>query len=218
MRAPTDSIKAIVLRVDSPGGSSTASDVIWRELSISRENHRPVIVSMSDLAASGGYYIALGGDAIVAQPGTLTGSIGVYTGKFVISGSLEKLGANIEGDQQRQARRDLFAGSSIHAGRAEEDRGVDAGRLRPVHRADRRRAAHDAGEGGRDRAGPRLDRRAGQSRSAWSTSSAGCTRPSTSPSSARAFRPTRKSSWWCIHRIGASTRSWPMNCRRRRGG
>ena len=90
------SIKAIVLRVDSPGGSSTASDVIWRELSISRENNRPVIVSMSDLAASGGYYIALGGDAIVAQPGTLTGSIGVYTGKFVTSGSLEKLGANIE--------------------------------------------------------------------------------------------------------------------------
>ena len=90
------SIRAIVLRVDSPGGSSTASDVIWRELSISRENHRPVIVSMSDLAASGGYYIALGGDAIVAQPGTLTGSIGVYTGKFVVSGALEKLGANIE--------------------------------------------------------------------------------------------------------------------------
>ena len=76
------SIKAIVLRVDSPGGSSTASDVIWRELSISRENHRPVIVSMSDLAASGGYYTPLGGDAIVAQPGTLTGSTGVYTGMF----------------------------------------------------------------------------------------------------------------------------------------
>ncbi|MBY0493953.1 MAG: signal peptide peptidase SppA [Cyanobacteria bacterium] len=97
-----DSIKAIVLRVDSPGGSSTASDVIWRELSISRENHRPVIVSMSDLAASGGYYIALGGDAIVAQPGTLTGSIGVYTGKFVISGSLEKMGANIEATSHGQ--------------------------------------------------------------------------------------------------------------------
>lgn len=90
------SVKAIVLRVDSPGGSSTASDVIWRELTISRENNRPVIASMSDLAASGGYYIALGADAIVAQPGTLTGSIGVYTGKFVISGSLEKLGANME--------------------------------------------------------------------------------------------------------------------------
>jgi len=90
------SIRAIVLRVDSPGGSSTASDVIWRELSISRENSRPLIVSMSDLAASGGYYIALAGDAIVAQPGTLTGSIGVYTGKFVTAGSFEKLGANLE--------------------------------------------------------------------------------------------------------------------------
>ncbi len=90
------SIRAIVLRVDSPGGSSTASDVIWRELSITRENQRPVIVSMSDLAASGGYYIALGGDAIVAQPGTLTGSIGVYTGKFVTTGTLDKLGANLE--------------------------------------------------------------------------------------------------------------------------
>jgi protease-4 len=90
------SIRAIVLRIDSPGGSSTASDVIWRELSISRENTRPLIVSMSDLAASGGYYIALAGDAIVAQPGTLTGSIGVYTGKFVTAGSLEKLGANVE--------------------------------------------------------------------------------------------------------------------------
>lgn len=90
------SIRAIVLRVDSPGGSSTASDVIWRELSISRENTRPLVVSMSDLAASGGYYIALAGDAIVAQPGTLTGSIGVYTGKFVTAGSFEKLGANME--------------------------------------------------------------------------------------------------------------------------
>jgi protease-4 len=90
------SIRAFVLRVDSPGGSSTASDVIWRELSISRETARPLIVSMSDLAASGGYYIALAGDAIVAQPGTLTGSIGVYTGKFVTAGSLEKLGANLE--------------------------------------------------------------------------------------------------------------------------
>ncbi len=90
------SIRAIVLRVDSPGGSSTASDVIWRELSISRASGRPLIVSMSDLAASGGYYIALAGDAIVAQPGTLTGSIGVYTGKFVTAGSLEQLGANLE--------------------------------------------------------------------------------------------------------------------------
>ena len=90
------SVKAIVLRVDSPGGSSVASDVIWRELQISKSSSRPLIVSMSDLAASGGYYISLAGDVIVAQPGTLTGSIGVYTGKFVTGGSLDKLGANIE--------------------------------------------------------------------------------------------------------------------------
>jgi protease-4 len=90
-------IRAIVLRVDSPGGSSVASDVIWRELMITKSERLPIVVSMSDLAASGGYYIAAAGDAIVAQPGTLTGSIGVYTGKFVTGGSLAKLGANVEG-------------------------------------------------------------------------------------------------------------------------
>jgi protease IV len=92
------SIRAIVLRIDSPGGGSTASDVIWRELMISKsgEQARPLVVSMSDLAASGGYYIAMAGDVIVAQPGTLTGSIGIYAGKFVTGGSFGKLGANIE--------------------------------------------------------------------------------------------------------------------------
>jgi protease-4 len=92
------SIKAIVVRVDSPGGSSTASDVIWRELMITRDQKpaRPLITSMSDLAASGGYYIAMPGQVIVAQPATLTGSIGIYTGKFVTSGTLAKLGINSE--------------------------------------------------------------------------------------------------------------------------
>jgi protease-4 len=93
-----DSIKAIVLRVDSPGGSSIASDVIWRELMITRDTKpsRPLIVSMGDLAASGGYYIAMPGQVIVAQPATLTGSIGIFTGKFVVRGTLEKLGVNTE--------------------------------------------------------------------------------------------------------------------------
>jgi protease-4 len=92
------SIRAIILRIDSPGGSSTASDVIWRELMITKSgpNGKPIVVSMSDLAASGGYYIAMAGDVVVAQPGTLTGSIGIYTGKYVTGGSLDKLGANIE--------------------------------------------------------------------------------------------------------------------------
>jgi protease-4 len=93
-----DSIKAIVLRVDSPGGSALASDVIWRELMITREadTSRPLIVSMSDLAASGGYYIAMAGQSIVAQPGTITGSIGVFGGKIAIGGSLNKIGVNHE--------------------------------------------------------------------------------------------------------------------------
>jgi protease IV len=89
------SIRAIVLRVDSPGGSAIASDVIWREVMLTR-NHKPVIASMSDLAASGGYYIAMPADAIVAEPGTLTGSIGVVLGKYAIRGTLDKVGLNIE--------------------------------------------------------------------------------------------------------------------------
>jgi protease-4 len=93
-----DSIKAIVLRVDSPGGSSVASDVIWRELSITRDQKpsRPLIASMSDLAASGGYYISMPAQVIVAQPGTLTGSIGIFGGKVVVGGTLDKVGIGTE--------------------------------------------------------------------------------------------------------------------------
>ncbi|MCX6553198.1 MAG: signal peptide peptidase SppA, partial [Acidobacteria bacterium] len=92
------SIKAVVLRVDSPGGSTIASDVIWRELTLVRTgtSARPLVVSMSDLAASGGYYIAMAAPDIVAEPGTLTGSIGIYGGKIVTGGTYEKLGMNIE--------------------------------------------------------------------------------------------------------------------------
>jgi protease-4 len=92
------SVRAIVLRVDSPGGSASASDAIWRELVITKTERadRPLVVSMSDLAASGGYYIAMPAQVIVAQPSTLTGSIGIYGGKFVTGGVYEKLGAKIE--------------------------------------------------------------------------------------------------------------------------
>lgn len=89
-------VKAIVLRVDSPGGSTIASDVIWRQLMLARAK-KPLIVSMSDLAASGGYYIAMPAHAIVAEPGTLTGSIGIFGGKFVTGGVFKKLGASVEG-------------------------------------------------------------------------------------------------------------------------
>ena len=89
------SIKAIVLRIDSPGGSAIASDVIWREVMLTRAV-KPVIASMSDLAASGGYYIAMPAHQIVAEPATLTGSIGVVMVKFVVDGTLDKLGMNLE--------------------------------------------------------------------------------------------------------------------------
>jgi protease IV len=90
-----NSIRAVVLRVDSPGGSAIASDVIWREMVLTREK-KPVIASMSDVAASGGYYISMPAHKIVAQPATLTGSIGVVMIKFAIGGTLEKLGMNME--------------------------------------------------------------------------------------------------------------------------
>jgi protease-4 len=92
------SVRGIVLRIDSPGGSATASDAIWRELMIARNERedRPIVASMSDLAASGGYYIAMPAQLIVAQPSTLTGSIGIFGGKIVTGGLYEKLGARIE--------------------------------------------------------------------------------------------------------------------------
>lgn len=92
------SVRAIVLRVDSPGGSASASDAVWRELMITKQERadRPLIVSMSDLAASGGYYIAMPAQVIVAQPSTLTGSIGIFSGKIVTGGVYNKLGANIQ--------------------------------------------------------------------------------------------------------------------------
>ena len=91
-------VRAIVVRIDSPGGSSVASDVIWRELAVTRDEKpgRPLVASMSDLAASGGYYVATAAPQIVAQPATLTGSIGIFGGKFITGGTVEKLGANIE--------------------------------------------------------------------------------------------------------------------------
>src|SRR6185436_18757106 len=92
------SVRAIVLRIDSPGGSTTASDAIWRELMVARKERadRPLVASMSNLAASGGYYVAMPAQVIVAQPSTLTGSIGVVGGKFVTGGVYEKLGAHID--------------------------------------------------------------------------------------------------------------------------
>jgi len=90
-----NSIRAIIVRVDSPGGSAVGSDIIYHELTEARKQ-KPVIISMSGLAGSGGYWLALGGQEIIAQPQTLTGSIGVIAGKFSFSQLLEKLGIKVE--------------------------------------------------------------------------------------------------------------------------
>ncbi|MGA2235367.1 MAG: signal peptide peptidase SppA [Terriglobales bacterium] len=85
-------VKAILFRVDSPGGSYVASDTIWREVVRARQAGKPVIVSMGNLAGSGGYFVAMAADKIVAEPGTITASIGVLGGKMLTSGLWEKVG------------------------------------------------------------------------------------------------------------------------------
>jgi protease-4 len=89
------SVKAIVIRVDSPGGSGLASDIIWRAVEAAKAK-KPVVVSMSDVAASGGYYISAGANKIVASPSTITGSIGVVAGKPVMRGFYDWIGVSNE--------------------------------------------------------------------------------------------------------------------------
>ena len=85
-------MKAILFRIDSPGGSYVASDTIWRETVRAKEAGKPVIVSMGNVAGSGGYFVAAAADKIVAQPGTITGSIGVVGGKMLTAELMEKIG------------------------------------------------------------------------------------------------------------------------------
>lgn len=120
--------KAVVLRIDSPGGDALASDLMWREIRLLAES-KPVIASMADVAASGGYYMAMAAQAIVAENLTLTGSIGVVTGKFNLGNLYEKIGFNKEtisrgryaeltAAEQRPFRpeeAELFAKSAQHA-------------------------------------------------------------------------------------------------------
>lgn len=101
------SVKAIVFRVDSPGGSPSASDAIWREVQVTAKQ-KPVVVSMADVAASGGYYVAMAGTKILAHPSTITGSIGVYGGKFYLKGLYDKIGLKKE-VIKRGEHADLFS-------------------------------------------------------------------------------------------------------------
>ncbi len=91
-----EKVKAIVFRVDSPGGSPTASDQIWRAIQRVQENGKPVVVSMGSVAASGGYYVSAGADYIMADRSTITGSIGIFGGKFALEGAFNKIGVTFD--------------------------------------------------------------------------------------------------------------------------
>jgi protease IV len=101
-------VRAIIFRIDSPGGSATASETIWRAVEEARRRGKPVVVSMGDVAASGGYYVAAPADKIVAEPATLTGSIGVLAGKIVVGGLMQKLGITTD-SVERGANAGMFS-------------------------------------------------------------------------------------------------------------
>ncbi|MBF6558696.1 MAG: signal peptide peptidase SppA [Candidatus Binataceae bacterium] len=94
--ANDDEVRAIVFRVNSPGGSAVGSDLVWRAVREAQKRGKPVVVSMGDVAGSGGYYVAMGADAIVAEPATITGSIGVVYTKFALPALLGQLGVAID--------------------------------------------------------------------------------------------------------------------------
>ena len=111
------SVRAILFRIDSPGGSVVASESIWREVVFARDRGKPVVVSMGDVAGSGGYYVAAPADKIVAEPATLTGSIGVLAGKLVVSDLFQKLGMSTD-TAQIGANAAMFSSTSDFSARA----------------------------------------------------------------------------------------------------
>jgi protease-4 len=116
-------VRAIVFRIDSPGGSATASETIWREVERAQVRGKPVIVSMGDVAASGGYYVAAPADKIVAEPATLTGSIGVLGGKLVFGGLMQKLGITAD-SAERGANAGMFSITEYFSPQARERLGI----------------------------------------------------------------------------------------------
>jgi protease IV len=123
--ATDDAVSAIVLRVDSPGGSVTASETIWREVKRARERGKPVVASMGTMAASGGYYVSMDADAIVANPGTITGSIGVLSGKLVIRDLKERLGVGSD-TVRTNANADVWSADELFTPEQQADREAEA--------------------------------------------------------------------------------------------
>lgn len=149
MRAARENehVRAVLFRIDSPGGSAVASDTIWREVLLTRQAGKPVVVSMATLAGSGGYYIACPADVIVAQPATITGSIGVVAGKVVISDLLERHLGLTTGAVEHGGSARMF---SLRRGFTDEERTRLGAMLDRVYRdfvqkvADGRKMSYDA--------------------------------------------------------------------------
>jgi len=181
LRAATqdEHVRAVVLHVDSPGGSAVASDTIWREVCRVREAGKPVVVSMGQAAASGGYYISCPADVIVALPATLTGSIGVFGGKMVVSELLDRVGVTT-GTVSYGA---VSATTSASGSRQPSTPSTRASSPRWLGAAPgawtRSRTLRGGGSG---RAATRLT-------SGWSTSSVVCATPFASPVCGQVCRP-----------------------------
>ena len=150
--------KAILLRVNSPGGSYVASDAVWREVVRVRGAGKPVVVSMGDVAASGGYFISMAADVIVAQPGTVTGSIGVIRGQARAERAAGP-GRDHHGLGRRgRARDDVRDHPPVQRGRMGTGQHLAGPDLRRLHRQGRRRPQADRSSGGGSGPRPGLDR------------------------------------------------------------
>ena len=113
-----EDLKGVIFRVDSPGGSAVGSDMIWKEVALLEEADKPVVVSMSGVAGSGGYYISMAARKIISQPSTITGSIGVIFGKFDMEGLYEWLGISVD-QVKTSPNADIF---SVHSSLNDEQR------------------------------------------------------------------------------------------------
>ncbi|WP_229507687.1 signal peptide peptidase SppA [Massilia sp. Dwa41.01b] len=159
-----DSIKAVVLRVDSPGGSAYGSELIRRELELTRAAGKPVVVSMGNVAASGGYWMSMASDEVIADPATITGSIGVFALLPTADKVADKLGVHTAGVTT------TWLGDAYNPLRPLNPRfgQLVQSSINNVYREfttrGRRRAQDHPGENRRSRPGPRLDRRPGQER------------------------------------------------------
>ena len=154
-------VKAVVLRVNSPGGSVFGSELVRRELELTRAAGKPVVVSMGDLAASGGYWISTASDEIIADPSTVTGSIGVIALLPNFAGTLDKLGVHSVGDGHHLAAQRLRPAGAARPAPGRHDPAQRRPRVPVVHRPGRAGEEDHAGQDRPDRPGPGLVGRAG---------------------------------------------------------